>query len=260
MQLSVLGSILLYVVTFGLSGLLCSVKFSNKYVKFLMIIIPPILLATFRHNVGYDYGSYIEGYNNMFSVSIESIFNEYTIGDPIAYYLITKFATFFKSDRVYLMILAILSIVPGVLYIYNDWKDSRLKSLMIFIFMFNPFIFSFSACKQGIALSILMFSLKYIFERKLIKFIFCVLIAFLFHSTAIVFLFMYFLPNKKGDMNFFKKILIVVCCILAIINLEWITTNFMGGRFESYAIDSVEGRNRTFWLYSFLALIFLFFR
>lgn len=259
-QLSVVGSILLYVGTFGLSGLISRVRIQNRVVKLLLVIIPPVFLATFRYNIGYDYGSYIDGYNNSFDITYESIWSEYEAGDPIAYYLITKIATVFNSERVYLMILAILSLVPGVSYILREWDDMETQPMMVFIYMFSPFIFSFSACKQGIALSILMFSLKYIYDRKPIKFTLCVAVAFLFHSTAIVFLLVYFFLNKVGDLSTLKKALIVVGCLFVIMNLQWILGNIMGGRYESYAIDSVEGKNRTFWLYTLITVIFLFFR
>lgn len=259
-QLSVVGSILFYIGTFGLSGLMSKVNTQNRLVKLLLVIIPPVFLATFRYNIGYDYGSYIWGYNLSFDTTYENILAIYEVGDSLAFKLITKIATAFNSDRVYLMILAILSLIPGVSYILREWDDKNIQPMVIFIFLFSPFIFSFSACKQGIALSILMFSLKYVYDRKPIKFALCVAVAFLFHSTAIVFLLVYFFLNNRGDLSTLKKMLIVVGCLLVIINLQWVLGNIMGGRYEAYAIDSVEGRNRSFWLYTLIAFIFLLFR
>lgn len=259
-QLSVVGSILLYVGTFGLSGFMSKVNTQNRLVKLLLVIIPPVFLATFRYNIGYDYGSYIWGYNNSFDITYESIIEGYEVGDPIAYYLITKIATVFNSDRAYLMTLAILSLIPGVSYILREWDDTDAQPMIIFIYMFSPFIFSFSACKQGIALSVLMFSLKYVYDRKPIKFALCVAVAFLFHSTAIAFLLVYFFLNHNGDLSTLKKVMIVAGCLFVIMNFQWVLGNVMGGRYEAYAVDSVEGRNRTFWLYSLMAVFFLLFR
>ena len=69
-QLSVLGSILLYLGTFGISGIICKANIQNKFLKLFLVIIPPLFLATFRYNVGYDYGSYITGYYNSFDVTL----------------------------------------------------------------------------------------------------------------------------------------------------------------------------------------------
>lgn len=259
-QLSVVGSILFYVGTFGLASLMSRINSRSNLVKLLFIIIPPVFLATFRYNIGYDYGSYIGGYNLSFDTTYESILATYEVGDPLAFELITKIATAFNSDRAYLMILAILSLIPGVSYILREWDYPDIQPMIVFMYLFNTYIFSFSACKQGIALSILMFSLKYIYERKPIKFALCVAVAFLFHSTAIIFILVYFFLNNKGDLSTLKRVLIVVGCLFVIMNLQWVLGNVMGGRYEAYAIDSVEGRNRTFWLFSLMSVLFLLFR
>lgn len=259
-QLSVIGSIIFYISSFGLAGLICRTNIQNKVVKFLLIIILPTILATFRYNVGYDYGSYIAGYNNSLQVTYGSIIADYKAGDPIAFELITKFATSFNSDRIYLMILSILSLIPAVTFILREWNDRDIQPMILFIYMFGPFIFSFSACKQGIALSILMFSLTYVYERQLVKFVLCVAVAILFHSTALVFFLVYFFLNRKGNLSALKRILIFAGCILVIMNLEFILGSVMDGRYETYAVSIVEGKNRTFWLYSLITIIFLLFR
>lgn len=259
-QLSIVGSILFYIGTFGLSGIISKAKIPNKFIKLLLIILPPVVLATFRYNVGYDYNSYILAYSNSFNTTYESILAEYKLGDPIAYYLITKMTTMFNSERVFLMILAMLAIIPGIIYIIRDWDNWHTQPMIIFIYLFNPFIFSLSACKQGIALSILMLSLKYVYERKPIKFTMCVVIASLFHSTAIVFFLVYFFLNNRGNLSTVKKILIIIGCLFVIMNLQLVLGNILNGRYEDYAISTVEGENRTFWLYSLITGFFLLFR
>lgn len=259
-QLSVVGSVLFYVGTFSLSGLMSKVNTQNGLVKLLLVIIPPVFLATFRYNIGYDYGSYIWAYNNAFDMTYESIVTGYEIGDPIGYYLVTKVATVFNSERAYLMILACLSLLPGASYILREWDNMDTQPMILFMYLFSPFILSLSACKQGIALNILIFSLKYVYDRKPIKFALCVVAAFLFHATAIAFLLVYFFLNSAGDLSGVKKALIIVGCLFVIMNLHWVLGNVMGGRYENYAIDSVAGKNRTFWLYTFIALVFLIFR
>ena len=259
-QLSVLGSIFLYVGTFGLSGLLSVAPVRNKFIKLILVVIPPVLLATFRYNIGYDYGSYIYGYEIFTQKTFVEIFGTYEPGDPIAYYLIAKFATLFNTERFFLMLLAILSLLPATIFILTEWTDKKTLPLVLFCHMFGPFIFSLSACKQGVALSILMLSLKYVYQRKPIKFFLCVAIAFLFHSTAVVFIFVYFFLNNKGDMSTIKKVLIIAACIFVIINLQPILEGFLDGKYEGYATEIVKGKNRTFWLYSVITLIFICFR
>lgn len=258
-QLSVPASFLCYITCFGLASIWGKYDLRNKFLKLLLICIPPMILATFRYNVGYDYGSYISGYYNSFGDTYSSIISSYQIGDPIAFSLISKFATSFYSERIYLLILSLLSLVPGMIYIISDWNDNDIQPLMIFVFLFSPFLFSFSACKQGIALSFLMLSLKYVYERKPVKFGLIIGIAFLFHSTSLAFVFIYFFINSRKELSSLKKILIILGCLLVIMNFEYILSNVLQGRYEAYASEIVEGKNRTFWLYSLIAVILLLF-
>lgn len=259
-QLSTVASILFYISTFGLSAFISKIDLPNNLLKLIILIIPPVFLATFRYNVGYDYGSYILGYENFINIPFDYIFSEFRPGAPIAFYLVSKIATIFDSDRVFLMVLSLFALIPSLTYIINEWDNKEILSLIIFAFLFGPFIFSFSACKQGIALSFLVFSLKYVYDRKIINFFICVAIAVLFHSSSIVFSFVYFFINRNNKVTTFKRFLIVAGCMLAIVNLQLILGNMWGGMYEGYALNEVEGQNRTFWLYSSISLLFLCFR
>ena len=188
------------------------------------------------------------------------IFLNYKLGDPIGFNLITKFATLFNSERVYLFILGVFCLIPASIYILDQWKDKNIQPQIFFIYFFTSFLFSFSAIKQGIAISFCMWSIKYIIERKPIPFIFLIGVAFLFHSSSLVFLFTYFLWSKKRTVSSWKKWGVVGICILVMMNLQSILSNFLGGRYESYAVDSVAGANKSFMLYMLLTIIFLIFR
>ena len=259
-QLSVFGSIFYYLVSFGVPSLMCGKNMKNRATKILLISILPLLLATIRYNVGYDYGSYITGYYNSFSVSYKDIFLNYRFGDPIAFDLVTKFATMFNSERIYLLILGILTLIPVCIYIITQWDDTSIQPQILFCYFFTSYIFSFSAIKQGIALSFLMCSITYIIKRKPVQFIILVSIAFSFHSSALVFLFTYFFWSRKKEVSILKKWIIIGSCIVVMINLQSILANFLDGRYEAYAIDTVAGANKSFWLYMLWALIFLFFK
>lgn len=259
-QLSVLGSIFYYIISFGVPSLICSKNIRNKVQKFALMSVLPLILATIRYNVGYDYGSYMEGYHNSFFITYKSIFLNYKLGDPIGFDLVTKFATIFNSERIYLLILAALCLIPATIYIINQWDDTSIQPLILFCYYFTSYIFSFSAIKQGIAISFLMCSTTYIIKRKPIPFIILIGIACLFHSSAVVFIFTYFLWSKEKMVSTWKKWGVVVGCFVIMVNLQSVLSNFWGGRYEAYAVDIVEGANKSFFLYMLWALIFLVFR
>ena len=62
LKLSYLGSITLYVIVFLFSAYASKIKI-NKIVKIAIISFLPFLIAGYRYNVGWDYGSYARGFD-----------------------------------------------------------------------------------------------------------------------------------------------------------------------------------------------------
>lgn len=259
-QLSVFGSILLYLIAFGIPAYASTRLHCRTWMKVLLLMLLPLLLATFRHNVGYDYGSYAGAYQYYGGVEYSSIVQNYKIGDPIGYYLFAKWAAAFGSERVFFFWMAFISLFPPMLYFLKDWADTPELPLILFMYLFGPYIFAFSAIKQGIAIGLLIFSLTYVTRRKILGFLLCIIIACSFHSTAMVFVPIYFLLNRDIELSTWKRTAIIIAVILVMVNLETVLSGLMGGRFEGYALDTVYGKNRSFWLYSLLAGVFFLYR
>lgn len=259
-QLSVFGSVLLYLIAFGVPAYLSAKLRCRTWIKLLVLMVLPLLLAAFRYNVGYDYGSYVGAFQYYGSVKYSSIIQSYKIGDPVGYYLFAKWAASFGSERWFFFWLAFVSLLPPMMYFLIDWADSPELPLILFMYLFGPFIFAFSAIKQGVAIGIIIFSLRYVTQRKFFNFFLCMIIACSFHVTAIVFIPMFFLLNHNMELSTWKRTAIIIAVVLVMINLETVLSGVFGGRFEEYALETVYGRNRSFWLYSLLAAVFFLFR
>jgi hypothetical protein len=136
-----------------------------------------------NHPSGYIYALRHAKDLNFFSG--QKLFN-YEIG----YSLYTQvFSKLNISDQLYLFIVAITIILP-IAYIWI--KNSKMPGLSVLIYItLGFFTFSFSGLRQSIALAITFFSFKYIQERNIIKFLLCVILAMLFHTSAIIFLIAY---------------------------------------------------------------------
>ena len=77
------------------------------------------------------------------------------------------------------------------------WKYSELPWLSVVLFFLLAFDLTLSILRQCIAIGILIFSFDYLIKRKFILFAMCVIVATLFHTTAILFLVTWFLPQIK---------------------------------------------------------------
>ena len=82
------------------------------------------------------------------------------------------------------------------------FKYSKIVWLSVFLFFTNGFFtFALSGIRQSIAIIILLVSYDYLRVNKFVKFLFIVVLASLFHSSAILFLFAYPICNLKWNSS-----------------------------------------------------------
>lgn len=169
-------------------------------IAFCMIFI---LLSSFRNlSVGYDtisyYGYYLDKLNCPQLDNFEPLFE-----------LIYNFVIFFKQPFSCFLFICSLITILSFLNFYKTYSVSPLLSLFLFVslgFWGN----TFNAVRQYLALSVFLFSIKYIINGNIFKYFICFIIAFNFHYSAIIMIPLYFIRLFKLS---WKSIL--VCTILS---------------------------------------------
>ena len=175
-----------------------------KSVLFIVAVIQLILLQGLRSPyLGNDMPFYWFYYNKQLPYSITNLsFSNF----EILFKVLTKVISSITLDKhIYLVIISFLSTVPISIVIYKKSKNPIL-SLLLFL-SFGFYNFNFSGLRQAIAFAIVFYSFLFIIDRKLIKFIISIVIASLFHSSALVFIPAYFLFDFK--ITKFKIILMI---------------------------------------------------
>lgn len=114
----------------------------------------------------------------------------------------------YNNKQFFLGVCAFLSVLPVMIHINKRSKDTLLS---VYIYMALPvFLIAFSGLRQAIAIAITVFSVKFIEEKKFIKFILLVLFASTFHSSSIIFLVAYPLYYLKlSDKSKFLFVLTI---------------------------------------------------
>ena len=108
----------------------------------------------------------------------------------IGYVLLNRLlSALFESDRILYVCMGILILVPFALWMEKESPNPML-ALMSFVAV-GFYFHSMVLWRQMFAMAILTFSYRYVRERKLLPFLFTVLIAMLFHQSAAVFLLVY---------------------------------------------------------------------
>lgn len=236
--------------------LLSNRRRNNKTIKKLLISIVTlqlfIILALRKNTVGVD----INGYIRQFHYISYSTFNDILLlRHEIGYKLLVKFISYItNNEQVFLAIIAGISIFPIGRFIY---KYSKMPFISFALYIsFNFYAFVFSGLRQAIAFSIVFISYDYIREQKLFKFLVTVILAALFHKSAIFFIPAYAISkiklNKKSMSAFLLGSLLIFVFRRSIMEL---VTKYI---FDSYNI--VESRSFTWFLLSlFIYIICLLF-
>ncbi len=210
-----------YVLTFALSMLTAHmikrVRNLNVWIKALISALPVVLITGLRYDVGSDFFSYKAAYLGIRSDYTEYIFIQLSK-------LIAKISNY--NYQVFIFVTSLLFVY--VLYL-AIWHLSDNVEYSILLFMISTMYFGgMNAIRQGIAISISLYALRFIVEapigtarenklkfrsmisekkKNIVKFLICIIIATMIHDT--LFMCAAFLIFKKIQMNVSKAVIAV---------------------------------------------------
>lgn len=179
------------------------IKSDNKRVNKNEIIVaflsglPLIIISSIRYNVGQDYLSYMHRF--------VQISNGKSVDDfEYLFFILNKIISAIGGN--YIWLFAITSTIFVTFSVIAIMKDSPYPELSVFLLVTTTYYFSsMNGIRQMIACSILLFSLRFIERKKIICFFASVLIAIGFHTSSLLFLFVYFIY----DMCINKRTIII---------------------------------------------------
>lgn len=232
---------IIYIIVAVLSVLLLhfSKITNNRNLKKVLIVIPFIimfLVSAFRYFVGTDFNNYASWFyeiNTLKDIHLSSIGFDILI-------LVLKI---FTSNNQWLFIITSYIILALVYKATLNYKDDY--DLIIYLFITLIFYFSsFNGIRQWMAIAILMNSLKYIREKKILIYLVYVLVASLFHITALNTIILYFVLNFKCKKQLKIVILIVSIIIFKVINITeillFITKYILPSYYNKYTITGYD--------------------
>ncbi|MBR3949613.1 MAG: EpsG family protein [Oscillospiraceae bacterium] len=120
----------------------------------------------------------------------EMLVHKFEIGYVLLCYVLERT---FASDRVLLLVLGVLILVPFCRSFEEETEDPMI-ALMAFVAL-GMYMHAMIFWRQLAAMAILILSLRYIKERKLLPFLALVLMAMTFHKVSVVFIPLYFVYN-----------------------------------------------------------------
>lgn len=177
-----------------------------NFFKVFVCFIPLIILFSFREGVGTDYYTYQYLFENLAvkPKSFKLIFTHYI---ESGWVILSYLSLFFSKSFLFFKVLVSSLFFAYVTLIIKD-KELKYKILftfLMFAIMFFPFM---NITRQILACIILIYSLIKLFENKFILFFLNVILASLFHKSALFFfivLVIYYIYNKKNIIIIKRK-------------------------------------------------------
>lgn len=242
-----------YLSMFFLNMLLgITIKYTNligkreKRDKIYLIItcIQLTLIAGLRaSSVGWDTANYIEYYNMVArSSSIVGLIRRTISWIEPGYFVMCYIVKLFGGNaQISFIIASIIMYGPILNFIYR-YSNNKIMSVLT-IFCFPVFYDSLSLMRNAIVCAIFVWSMRYIEEKKLIKYLICTAIASSFHNIALLFIPLYFVQFIKWK-KWYNAFLVIIAALLVYSQMMNIVSG-LAGFMSDYA--SLYGFGRTFW-------------
>jgi hypothetical protein len=160
-------------------------RYSKLFLVFLTIIT--ILFIGLRYKTGGDWAGYIRIFESIHQNKTTTVEQGYVWLNRIIYY---TFGNYFV-----LQFIATAFVCIVTYSFIKRYSEYPLFTFYIFLLSFFDTLFM-SQIRQSLAVGIILLSTKFILNRKLFVFIFCIYIASLFHVSAVCAIPLYFLNRK----------------------------------------------------------------
>lgn len=151
-----------------------------------------VLFAGLRYRVGTDYSGYVANYG-MYKESFSEDF--WSFNEP-GIKALANVASWIRDEPSTLIFLASLMTVGGMLWTYARYSPAVTFSFVLFA-LAGPWIGSFNGVRQYLACAVLVLGHRFIFDRKPVRYALVILVASLFHASALLAFLLYLVPSSR---------------------------------------------------------------
>lgn len=254
---------LIYILLFAMILLLNKIfKKDKKRFCFYTGVLLWLLVALRNVKLGLNdtENIYYPIFLNMQFISFADILNIANYSGKLFYILTKILGTFIINYNLYLAVIGV-PFIASIMYLIYKYSKYPLVSVFLFIALY--YLYSFFLLRQVIAIGIVVFSYKYILEKKPIRFVLLVMLAVLFHKSAWLFIFAYPVCRyiKFGKKNYiFILIAFVVANLLPSFILNIINVFDISGTLSvyiKYGVYDTSGKISMFGLFITVAILAL---
>lgn len=242
----------LLVLSFVMFWIILERKALNRKSFFM----PLIILSVFAGARSFIVGSDSENYTRNFRISLDVHSFASTEGRELGYRVLEYALLLLDAEYFWLFTLTGIIVVYCYLTIIKKYSFNYTFSIFLFITL-GVYTFFFNGLRQGISMAIFAISLPYLLEKKLILYLTIVLIASLFHISALFLIPFYYLVNLN-----IKPLYKLIISFLGSFLLSRIAINYIASsndRYQNYTEVSESAGGLVTLGFYFLILMFIYF-
>ncbi len=198
-----------------------SVKSRNKTIRRLSIlaaIIVPSFLYAVRYGIGTDYFSYASAFNRLQLIGFEGRF-EWA-------YVLLNIIVGRLGGSLELLFLIIAIIMFLFLYLsLKEYSNSISVGIGMLAYMLLFYQMSFNMVRHSVAMVVCLYSIKYIHEKRPLKFLMLVLLATGFHNSAIILIPAYIVSKQLSEgKRKISRLLIFTISTIGVLSIDSLIT------------------------------------
>ena len=228
-------------------------KACSKELHVLLAMLPMFIMIGFRSaEMGADTSTYLTHFVNSINTPLEQAVanTRMETGYIIFVKLIGAYVT--KNPLIYQLICTLIYFIG----VFSFAKQQEADDAFLFIYFLGTlglFTFMFTGVRQCIAMSICLYAYQFAKKKELVKFLICVLIAFSFHKSALLFVVVFFVVRRK--ITFYNIALYGLLAYISTLYLDSIQIWFNEQLEYDYAIEET-GNGGVFLIVIILLTVF----
>lgn len=190
----------------------CHVKRRQKKICLSISLVIPVLVAMFRYNNGADYLMYLR-MMKLAEQSGSSVATFSSLKDiELGFWSLLKLCGFLWNGKYFLTYGLITLIICGFIYA-AIWQNSLNPILSVYLLFATGLYFDgYNALRQYIAVAIIVYAYKYMLKGEFKKYLIAVVIAFVFHYSAVIAIPFYFIRYFNVDLK--RACILALGCIV----------------------------------------------
>lgn len=200
-----------------------------------LYIIPSFMLlffiSAFRGDFTIDYKNYAELYHLYNNYCFWDVFQA-GFNQEVGYLFLNQFIGLFTNNVIYLFAFISFITLFGFYYHFNKYSSNLWLSVLMFVTA-GSYYASFNISRLIFAVAIIFIGSKFLYERKFFKFVLIVVLAALFHKSALVMIPFYFILNFR--INFRNWVFIAIGSSIVMVFFDDILSFLQGlGIYDNY--------------------------